>query len=963
MFTAYHAKYFASELTLRHASDGVDRLSQSLFDASVDLNPHQIEAALFALKNPLSKGVILADEVGLGKTIEAALVLGQYWAERKRRLLIVCPASLRKQWAQELLEKFNLPSLILDAQTLRKVNSGQTFDAIAGKQILIMSYQFAVRLETELRSVSWNLVVIDEAHKLRNAHKTGNRIGQALRRALEGRQKLLLTATPLQNSLIELYGLSTLIDENLFGDETSFRRQYMQSGADMPMLRDRLQGFVQRSLRKNVLEYVKYTERKPLTQKFHPTDDEQRLYEDISAFLQDEDTYALPKQQRHLTALIVRKLLASSAPAVIATLTTICQRLETVVAEHSDPNDITKVISQQELINQWVQDEEIESEYLEELVDDDDQENESAVINLTQIKKEIEKLRGFIQAATDLKTDTKAQSLLKALDAGFGKMENLNGPRKAIIFTESRRTQEYLAAFLAANGYAKKIVTFSGTNSGQEATQIYQNWLKNNQGSDRITGSPQVDRRTALIDAFRGDNNYEAEIMIATEAAAEGVNLQFCALIINYDLPWNPQRIEQRIGRCHRYGQRFDVVVINFLNMRNHADQRVLELLTEKFNLFSGVFGASDEVLGRIESGIDFEKRILQIVETCRKPDQIDAAFSALQTELEQDINMRVRDTQTQLLERFDEDVHDRLKLKKDQAVSRLDKVGRWFWGATRYVLANLAKFDDQHYAFSLASAPISTVLTGRYQLLRGAVQPDMLVHAYRLTHPLGEWTLDQAMQADTPLAELVFDHSHHPTRISALEPLRGKSGWLRLIRLQVNAFDTTERLLMIARSDDEQILDQELCEKLLLIEAASKPNLIQSQIPQWLDSNSQRRVDAEVAQILDANQKLFADERDKLDKWADDKIFAAETELADIKTRIAANKREARKAETTEQQVALQNSLRELERQQRQKRQAIFEVEDQISEQRDALIADLQKRLTQDIQNDTVFTIRWCVV
>jgi hypothetical protein len=306
---------------------------------------------------------------------------------------------------------------------------------------------------------------------------------------------------------------------------------------------------------------------------------------------------------------------------------------------------------------------------------------------------------------------------------------------------------------------------------------------------------------------------------------------------------------------------------------------------------------------------------------------------------------------------------HDRLKLKKDQAVSRLDKVGRWFWGATRYVLANLAKFDDQHYAFSLASAPISTVPTGRYQLLRGAVQPDMLVHAYRLTHPLGEWTLDQAMQADTPLAELVFDHSHHPTRISALEPLRGKSGWLRLIRLQVNAFDTTERLLMIARSDDEQILDQELCEKLLLIEAASKPKLIQSQIPQWLDSNSQRRVDAEVALILDANQKLFADERDKLDKWADDKIFAAETELTDIKTRIAANKREARKAETTEQQVALQNSLRELERQQRQKRQAIFEVEDQISEQRDALIADLQKRLTQDIQNDTVFTIRWCVV
>jgi hypothetical protein len=397
--------------------------------------------------------------------------------------------------------------------------------------------------------------------------------------------------------------------------------------------------------------------------------------------------------------------------------------------------------------------------------------------------------------------------------------------------------------------------------------------------------------------------------------------------------------------------------------MRNHADQRVLELLTEKFNLFSGVFGASDEVLGRIESGIDFEKRILQIVETCRKPDQIDAAFSALQTELEQDINTRVRDTQTQLLERFDEDVHDRLKLKKDQAVSRLDKVGRWFWGATRYVLANLAKFDDQHYAFSLASAPISTVPTGRYQLLRGAVQPDMLVHAYRLTHPLGEWTLDQAQQADTPLAELVFDHSHHPTRISALEPFRGKSGWLRLIRLQVNAFDTTERLLMIARSDDEQIIDQELCEKLLLIEALAKPELIQDLIPGWLDRNSQHRIDAEVATILDANQRLFVEERDKLEKWADDKLLASEAAIRDTKARIAQHKRDARKVATLDEQASIQNELLHLERLQRKQRQEIFDVEDEIVARRDALINELQQRLQQSTQSDTLYTIRWKVL
>lgn len=975
MFTPYHAKYFAHELTLRNADQGVDRLSQSLFDASVDLNPHQIEAALFALRNPLSKGVILADEVGLGKTIEAALVLGQYWAERKRRLLIVCPASLRKQWAQELKEKFNLPSLILDAASLRKQRTSSidaSFDGMASKQILIMSYQFAVKCETNLIAVPWNLVVIDEAHKLRNAHKTTNRIGQSLRRSLDGRQKLLLTATPLQNSLLELYGLSTLIDENLFGDELSYRRQYMQSGADLPMLRQRLQGFVQRSLRQDVLEYVKYTERKAITQKFNPTDDEQALYEAISVFLQKEESYALPKRQRHLTAIILRKLLASSAPAIVATLQTIRERLALMLEQ----NGVLDVGQELALIERIVEDDDLETDYLDEADESEgleSHESESGdvdiidTIDAKRLQAEIQEIDAFIAQAGNLRIDTKAQSLLQGLEIGFSKMAELKGPRKAIIFTESRRTQEYLSQFLTARGYAGRIVTFSGTNNSPESTAIYQTWLARHKDTDRVTGSPQVDRRTALIDAFRGDASHDgAEIMIATEAAAEGVNLQFCALLINYDLPWNPQRIEQRIGRCHRYGQRFDVVVMNFLNTRNYADQRVLELLTEKFNLFSGVFGASDEVLGRIESGIDFEKRIHSIIESCRQADQIDAAFSALQSDLEQDINQRIIATQAQLLERFDEDVHDRLRLKQDQAVARLDKIGRWFWGATRYALANRAQFDEAHYAFSLTRPPLPSIAQGRYQLLRGAKQVDMLAHAYRLTHSLGEWTLTQAKQAETPLAEVCFDHSYHPNKVSALTPLREQSGWLRLVRLQVQAFDTTERLLFIARTDDGQTLDQELCEKLLMIEANAAPQKLEPQhatIPDWLDANTQRRVEAEVANILDANQKLFADERDKLDKWAEDKILAAETTLADTKARIAAHKREARKAQTTEEQLDLQNKLRELERQRHRQRQEVYDVEDQIDEQRNALVADLEKRLKQSIHHETVFTLRWRVV
>ena len=982
MISAYHAKYYAHELTRRHASDGVDRLSQSLFDAGVDLNPHQIDAALFALRNPLQQGVLLADEVGLGKTIEAALVLCQFWAERRRRLLVICPASLRKQWAQELHDKFALPSVVLDVVALRKHRAGDllvTLQAFAGKQVVIMSYQFAARLEAELRAVPWDVVVIDEAHKLRNAHRTSNRTGQALRRALDGRKKLLLTATPLQNTLLELYGLSTLIDEHLFGDEAAFRKQYMSNGGNLDELRSRLATFTKRTLRRDVLEYVKYTERKALTQPFNPTDDEQSLYERISAFLQSEDSFALPKKQRHLTSLILRKLLASSSHAVSATLDTIRARLQRML----DGEDVG---DGRDLVEQLVEEDDLEEDILEEQVEDSSSDSvdglagqapasmdpgiEAETSKRAAIGREIDEITAFIDAAASLTTDTKAQSLLRALELGFANMAQMNAPRKAIVFTESKRTQEYLNRFLSANGYSGKLAMFSGTNSHEEQTAIYQGWLAQYKGTDRVTGSPQVDRRTALIDHFRKDDGTGADIMIATEAAAEGVNLQFCALIVNYDLPWNPQRVEQRIGRCHRYGQRYDVVVINFLNTRNQADQRVLELLTQKFNLFSGVFGASDEVLGRIEGGIDFEKRILQIYDTCRRPEDIEAAFNALQAELEESINSRIRDTQVQLLETFDEDVHDRLKLRLDEAEARLDKIGRWFWGVTRYALAGHAKFDEQHYAFSLTSPPPACATrapAGRYQLMRGGAQPDMLAHAYRLSHPLGEWSIDTARHASTPPVAMGFDYSRYGTRVSVIERLKGKSGWLKLVRLAVTAYETTETLLFSGTCDEGSTLDQETCERLMSVPAAGRPSALNASLgqipPGILATNSARQVEATIAAILETNQRLFTEERDKLEKWADDKLMAAEEQLRNTKARIAQLKRDARKAATLQEQSGLQQELGALERQQRKQRQDIFAVEDEIIERRDALIQALQERLKQTTEEEHLFTLRWTVV
>ena len=312
--TPYHAKYFAHELTRRHASDSLQKLAASLSDAQVDLNPHQVEAALFAFRSPLSKGAILADEVGLGKTIEAGIVISQKWAERKRKILIILPSSLRKQWNQELMDKFFLPSVILETQPFnQEIKRGNLNPFDQKETIIICSYHFARAKDAYIRQTAWDLVVIDEAHRLRNVYKPTNKIANAIKNAVAHAPKLLLTATPLQNTLMELYGLVSIIDDYTFGDLKSFKGQFakLTNEDNFDDLKERLKPICKRTLRRQVLEYVKYTNRIPITQEFIPTENEQRLYDLVSDYLQRPNLYALPPSQRQLMTLILRKLLAS----------------------------------------------------------------------------------------------------------------------------------------------------------------------------------------------------------------------------------------------------------------------------------------------------------------------------------------------------------------------------------------------------------------------------------------------------------------------------------------------------------------------------------------------------------------------------------------------------------------------------------------------------------------------------
>jgi hypothetical protein len=458
--------------------------------------------------------------------------------------------------------------------------------------------------------------------------------------------------------------------------------------------------------------------------------------------------------------------------------------------------------------------------------------------------------------------------------------------------------------------------------------------------------------------------------MVATEAAAEGINLQFCSLVVNYDLPWNPQRVEQRIGRCHRYGQQYDVVVINFLNERNEADRRVLELLTEKFKLFDGVFGASDEILGTVESGVDFETRILEIYQECRTTEEIDAAFRALQDELDAQIQSRLTDTRHKLLEYFDEDVHDRLRLRLEDAQMQLDRMGRHFWQLTQWALVDGARFYNEELAFDLEKSPSPQIARGRYHLVRkpsDTKQPEWAYETdrflYRISHPLGEYVIEKAKNADCPPAEIIFDVTHHPTKLSVVEALKGEAGYLVLQRLVVESYEQEEYLLFSGFTDDGKPLDQETMERLFLCEGkVHGPIIISPHDKDHLALEAERCATATISRSLERNNQHFLEECDRLDRWADDMVNAAEEALSDTKEQLKALRRQSRQAATLQEQHEIQQKIAKLERQRHRQQQEIFKVEDEIMTKRDALIEELEKRLAQKTAAEQLFTIRWVV-
>ena len=777
-------RYFAEELVRLRRSDEPRRATSPQRAAKVDPNPHQIEAVIFALARLREGGCILADEVGLGKTIEAGLVIAQLKAEGARRVLLIAPKSLLGQWRQELFQLFGLEAKegTLKPGGLDGVGVFLINRELAGSENGQRALQAAAPFE---------LCVIDEAHEVfagiyKRFTQAGDyhpasehaRTAGRVREALGPTPMLLLTATPIQNNLAELWGLVQYVDPlgMLLGDLPTFREVFC--GADDRQiapgqedeLRARLKQVLQRTLRRQAQTFLErpFVGREARLFEYAMSEEERALYDDVTAYLLEPDLLAFQGRHRQLLLIGFHRRMASSMRALQASLERIVARLE---GRPEEPDDL---------------------EDLEDLEDELPLPAERGEGRTS----ELEKVRGFVERAKRLAgSDSKFTALLKALTFVSAQARAGQGSDRVVIFTESLVTQASLRERLIASGIVtdQEITLLSGNNDSPRAKAALERWRAETGSDPHPKGegvSAEIATRLALVHEFKT----RSRVFISTEAGAKGLNLQFCNTVVNYDLPWNPQRIEQRIGRCHRYGQQHDVTVINFLAKDNETQRLTFDILSQKLELFGTVLDASDQVLHRAGTmpgevlvsaiGAEFEGELRRIYERARTVDEVHDELRALRDRVA-DERRRFEETNARtasvLAERFDDEVQKVFRRHQAQlpaALKELDEELR------RVVTADLdargVKWKSQH-----TEAGTSIELEGE-------------VHGpLHLSHPLVTGAVARARE----------EREWPPVSVKVPGAKKGPAK-LRVVKLGVDGFERTEQLIAVAVSAEGDVLD-----------------------------------------------------------------------------------------------------------------------------------------------------------
>jgi len=886
----FNERILAEDLVRVRRPDDRERYAAAQRQARIDPNPHQIDAVIFALRRLREGGCILADEVGLGKTIEAGLVIAQTRAEGAQRILLIVPKSLIGQWQGELLNLFNI-----------QARENETSFLAPGVYLVGREFAGSERGATPLGAVPpFDLAVIDEAHEIfAGLHKRYDRDGiydessdQALmahrvRGFLRSTPVLLLTATPMQNSLAELWGLVQYVEPTgtLLGDIATFRKVFC-SEDDRTLvpgqeheLKRRLAMVQRRTLRRQAQEFLDrpFTQRRCRLYEYAMSDAERSLYDDVTEYL----------LERRLLLIGFHRRMASSIDALAASLENVASRLRRLQSGVGSDDTVGSVLG------------DLEDE--EEI--DESSEEPTPRIDGATVAAELVRVEDFVARARSLPDDAKARSFQEAIKVVLDLGRDGHGSGKAVVFTESITTQQYLRRLLLDIGLEDDDITlFRGVNDHERAQQALVRW-KQEEASRFPSGvrpSREVAVRLALVHEFRT----RSKVLVCTEAGAKGLNLQFCETIINYDLPWNPQRIEQRIGRCHRYSQQRDVTVVNFIARDNEAHRLTFEILSQKLDLFGRVLDASDHVLHEPRTdtpellvsalSVEFESDLRGIYSRSRTLDEVTREIAALRDKISErrEAFEKEYERTSQIIEsRFDENVRrvfKRLREDLPRSLADLDRdIAELVDGYLTARAVEYRRLDEAgRVVFELTPGSALPVEVGDgRRFATGDARVLAEAEALNLVHPLVHAAIAQARTwsgGDSVKLQLRPDSS------SELTELTGKVGLLCVVLVDYLGFEPVQRLVAAAVVGGTPI-DPSLAAKLMRLQASASPALKVPMEAQWLDDAVDEAVFVDQREVEKNEQRHFEEAIGQLERFVEDKILVCRRERASIAEKLRA--------------------------------------------------------------------------
>ncbi len=895
----------------------------------IDPNPHQIDAVIFALNRIPEGGCILADEVGLGKTIEAGLVIAQMRAEGAERILLITPKALLGQWRQELFTLFSITAKEYDADV-----------GLDGSGVFLVTRDFAGSESgaSALGSVPpFDLCVIDEAHEVfagihRRFDRSGTYQADSKHARIAGRVKallthtpvLLLTATPIQNSLTELWGLVQFVEPTgtLLGNLATFRKLFC--GVDDRILakgqehelQTRIAEVCQRTLRRQAQEFMSrpFVGRRTQLFEYSMSSEERELYDDITAYLLQPGICAFRGSHRRLLLIGFHRRMASSIPALAASLEKVAERLEKMLRA-PDAND------GKEAADNLLDDLEEDERTQEDDVDD------STPPPREQVEAEIARVRSFIDRANSLPSDAKAQALVRAVRMVMERAKEGHQPAKVVVFTESLTTQNYLRRVLIESGLLtdQDITLFRGTNTGKRVDEAVQHWRKEELAHLPKSAHPTKDiaTRLALVHEFAT----RSKVFISTEAGAKGLNLQFAGTLINYDLPWNPQRIEQRIGRIHRYGQSKDVLVINFVASDNEAQKLTLEILTQKLELFGTVLGASDEVLHETSTsspeplvgalGAGFETRLRRIYERARSQDEIEAELVALREAMEEDRESfeDIRNRTSGLIEtRFDDQVK---RVFRDIQTSLSDDLAEFDTDLEEVIESFLDAAGIEYERMEIEGAVQLKIAPS--DKLPGGFRDGFLCHIgdprnagdadpLHLGHPLVLAALEEARASSRA------NHSIRADPADGLPP--GTRGKVRLLKVSHLGYEAYDEIIPVGvREGDGEFIAADLARSLLRLPIREADSELAVDVDtEDLDDATEEHLFLTSSEAADRQQKRFSRNVEQIDTFVQDRVLLLEQNRLDAVAALATAEQARDRAVGAEARTKAERTLKRRE-------------------------------------------------